>query len=221
VRPFLALDAPWKIALVVGLLVVLRLGYALSPRLPHRSFMTELLDSGLIAFALVFLLIRPFIVQAFYIPSESMVPTLRKNDRILVNKFSYRLSSPRRGEVVVFDAPPQANPQHRRDEFIKRLIGLPGDRIQIKADEGVWVNGHLLAEGYLAEVPNYNWPEDELGLPRAEPYVVPPGYFFVLGDNRNNSNDSHRWSDPALPRRNVVGRAMVIFWPPHRIGLVR
>lgn len=221
------LDEPWKIASLISLLVVLRITWGLWRHAPARAFMVELLDSGIIAFVLVFVLIRPFVVQAFFIPSSSMFPTLRDGDRILVNRFIYRLSPPHRGDIIVFDAPRQALQGKDRRDYVKRLIGLPGDMIQIKHGIGVFINGHLLAESEDVPKPDYDWPVDEYGEPAAEPYQVPEGCYFVLGDNRNDSNDSHRWADsatgeprPELPARRVLGKAMVIFWPPGRIGLV-
>jgi signal peptidase I len=188
--------------------------------------MLELLDSGLIAFVLVFLLIRPFVVQAFYIPSESMVPTLVPHDRILVNKFVYRLNEPHRGDIIVFDAPKQALYGDGRKDFVKRLIGLPGDQIRIERGDGVYINGQRLEEPAGIPRPDYDWPLDDSAAPAAQPYRVPDGCYFVLGDNRNTSNDSHRWKDPDtgqdspdLDARRVLGKAMVIFWPPTRIGL--
>jgi len=220
------LDQPWKIAALIGLLAFLRIVWGFWRHAPARNFMLELLDSGLIAFVLVFLLIRPFVVQAFYIPSASMEPTLEKHDRILVNKFIYRLNQPRRGDIIVFDAPPQALHGDGRKDFVKRLIGLPGDVIEIKRGDAVYINGRRLQEPSPIPRPDYDWPVDEYGLPTAEGYRVPDGCCFVLGDNRNDSNDSHRWTDPLtgqprpdLQATRVVGKAMVIFWPPLRIRL--
>ena len=224
----MTLDQPWKIAALIGLLVFLRIIWGLWKEAPSRKFMVELLDSGLIAFILVFVIIRPFVVQAFYIPSESMVPTLRPSDRILVNKFIYRLNPPQRGDVIVFDAPPQALQygDGKRD-YVKRLIGLPGDRILIRRQEGVYVNGKLLLDAPGVPLPEYDWPEDEWGRPTSQPYLVPDHCYFVLGDNRNRSNDSHLWMDrstgvfhPELPATRVLGKAMVIFWPLNRLRLV-
>jgi signal peptidase I len=293
-------------------------------------------ESALIAIVLVFLVIRPFVVQAFYIPSGSMRLTLLEQDRILVNKFIFRIRTPQQGEIVVFRAPPRASPDEK--DFIKRVIGLPGDRVEVNPDtvtidgrpaiqlinadaadayssfrqerphglvveknsepekrqnqlllstpdgqvpviasatgnvtytgesvrvdgleravlpsvnlareahqfsdwggdpsvEGtivmngeepilvvlkgshldvrpghVLVNGQTLKEPYIAQAPRYEM----------SPYTVPPGNLFVMGDNRNDSNDSHAWGPLELDR--VVGKAMFIFWPPTRIGLVR
>ena len=99
------LDSPQKIAALIGLLVFLRIVWGLWEEAPYRRFAAEALDSALIAFILVFVLVRPFVVQAFFIPSPSMVPTLRERDRILVNRFIYSLTAPQRGDVIVFHAP--------------------------------------------------------------------------------------------------------------------
>jgi signal peptidase I len=220
------LDEPWKIAAVIGLLAFLRITWGLWRTAPARPFMVELLDSGLIAFVLVFLVIRPFVVQAFFIPSESMVPTLVPHDRILVNKFVYDLNAPQRGDIIVFDAPSQALYGNGRKDFVKRLIGLPGDGIRIRRGDGVYINDRRLEEPDDIPRPEYDWPLDDFGAPAAQPYRVPAGCYFVLGDNRNTSNDSHKWSDPLtgeprpeLAAGRVLGKAMVIFWPPARIGL--
>ncbi len=212
------LDQPWKIAALIGLLAFLRIVWGLWRGAPGRRFTLELLDSGLIAFILVFLVIRPFVVQAFYIPSESMIPTLMPGDRILVNKFVYRLNEPRRGDIIVFDAPPAALQGNDKKDFVKRLIGLPGDLVEIKGDDGVYINGRRVEEAPLVALPDYSWPEDEGGRPTGEPYRVPDGCYFVLGDNRPYSRDSHIWG--ALEARRVLGKAMVMFWPPTRIRLL-
>lgn len=249
----MTLDQPWKIAALLLLLGLLRIAWGLWHRAPARVFMVELLDSALIAFVLVFVLIRPFVVQAFYIPSASMEPTLmgpwkgqsrmmvsvhegvqetprrsRQGDRILVNKFIYRLSAPNRGDIIVFAAPPQAVGGNEHKDFVKRLVGLPGDEIHIRSGEGVYINGRRLEEPSTVAVPGYDWPLDELGFPSEEPYRVPEESYFVLGDNRNDSNDSHRWRDPVtgearpdLAASRVLGKAMAIFWPPPRIGLTQ
>ena len=223
------LDNPWKIAALVGALIVLRVIWGLWKQAPSRKATLELLDSGLIAFTLVFLLIRPFVVQAFYIPSDSMVPTLKRGDRILVNKFVYRLDVPQRGDIIVFDAPRYAlRDDQPQADFVKRLVGLPGDEIRIRNEDGVYINGRKLQEAPGTDIPAYDWPEGEIGRPGPAPYRVPKGDLFVLGDNRNDSFDSHAWRDPpitgqprpALEQRRVLGKAMVIFWPPQRIRLL-
>jgi signal peptidase I len=161
-----------------------------------------------------------------------------------VNKFIYRLGPPRRQDIVVFRAPPQAfynsryQNSHDTKDFIKRVIGLPGDRVQIRAGDGVYVNGIRLEEPYVREPAEYDWPPPHSLVAQGDShfvwsenggegpyYVVPEGHVLVLGDNRNDSNDSHLWRDPitgearpALPLENVVGRSLVIFWPPNRFG---
>ncbi len=224
----MTLDAPWKIAALIGLLAFLRIVWGIWREAPSRRFMVELLDSGLIAFILVFVLVRPFVVQAFFIPSGSMEPTLRPWDRILVNKFVYRLNPPQRGDVIVFNAPPYAlgEGDHAQKDYVKRLVGLPGDRIQVRKQIGVYVNGRLLIDAPNVPIPDYDWPLNELGQSANESYQVPKGCYFVLGDNRNESNDSHLWEDqqgnprPELRAERVLGKAMVVFWPPGRVGLV-
>jgi len=170
-----------------------------------RASTLEFVDSGLIALVLVFMIIRPFIIQAFYIPSGSMHPTLLENDKILVSKFLYRFEQPHRHDVIVFKAPPQAAPDEK--DFIKRLIGLPGDTIEVR-DGVVYVDGQPQHEDYIAEPPAYDMP----------PVRVEPGKVFVMGDNRNDSNDSHAWGQ--LDETRIRGKALFIFWPIRRVGLI-
>ncbi len=222
-------DQPWKIAALIGLIAFLRLAWGCWREAPHRKAGIEVLDSALIAVILVFVIIRPFVVQAFSIPSASMVPTIEIGDRILVNRFIYRLNPPQRGDVIVFDAPKyalqEANPGQK--DFIKRLIGLPGDEIIIRKGRGVFVNGELLREAPGVPPPDYDWPSDEWDQWNGRSYQVPKGYYFVLGDHRTNSWDSHAWTDletgrphPELAKGRVLGKAMVRFWPPTRLGLL-
>ena len=173
---------------------------------PVAKSSAEMAESALMAIALVYLLIRPFIVQAFFIPSGSMRPTLLEQDHILVNKFIYRFTEPKRGDIIVFKAPPQADP--RQVDYIKRLIGVPGDVIEVK-DGVVYRNGKPLDEPYLLEPGEIGY---EFG-----PVKVEKGTFLVMGDNRNDSNDSTKWG--LLDRNRVMGKAMVTFWPLGRIGV--
>lgn len=234
------LFTPWRVGVLMALLAVARLLVSLwAPPSKMRKSVTEILDSGLIALGLVFVIIRPFVVKAFYIPSGSMEPTLigaeshPPGDRVLVCKFLYYVNPPRRGDIIVFRAPSNALSSGIGDgmrrvpqDFIKRLIGLPGDRIQIQAGVGVYVNGELLTEPYIRgdrQVVTYNFPgpegehEDKFAPPGGE-FEVGEHELFVLGDNRNSSNDSHMWG--TLPVNNVVGKAMAIFWPPNRVCIV-
>ena len=221
-----AFENTWHVIGLVGGIVAAR---AVVPRIAglrsHCAAVLELLDSFLIAVLLVFCILRPFVVQAFYIPSGSMEPTLRNNDRILVNKFIYYFKDPQVGDIVVFDAPPQATKEKK--DFIKRVVGVPGDRLAVK-DGRLHRNGVAVDEGYLSEEPRYEWPPDAY---EGGEIVVKPGHLVVFGDNRNDSNDSHRWEvvgtwgwakpAPFLPRPNVLGKAMVTFWPPQRVRLLR
>lgn len=241
---------------VVVALIVLFVSRFIVPRFPSmteeaRHSVLEFIDSGLIALILVFFFIRPFVVQAFYIPSESMRDTLLINDRILVNKWIYHVRSPRRQDIVVFKAPPAAlSDPHEKKDFIKRLIGLPGDVVEVRHDEvsgenKVFVNGKALNESYIKEIPDYEMKifdgevyeikpfsqfpvqknsvtvEDEREVERvlsAPPGAIPQGRYLVFGDNRNDSNDGHKWG--FLPQENLLGKAMVIFFPIQRIRLL-
>lgn len=140
-----------------------------------------------------------FIAQAFYIPSVSMSPTLLIKDRIIVNKFIYSFTEPQRQEIIVFKYPVQP-----RRKLIKRLIGLAGDKVEIK-DGLVYLNDQLLEEDYILEKDYRNY----------GPVVIPEDNYFVLGDNRNNSEDSRFWG--FVPQKNIIGKAILIFWPLNRI----
>jgi signal peptidase I len=156
---------------------------------------------------------RTYIAESCYIPSGSMLPTLQINDRLMVDKISYRFSNPARGDMVVFAPPAVLNV---KDNFIKRVIGLPGDRVEVKAGK-VYINGKILTEKYVAEAPNYTWTKTESSDADFTPNrVVPEGQYLVLGDNRNNSLDSHYWGFVAKDK--IVGKAIVRYWPISRTG---
>ena len=157
-----------------------------------------------VAFALVFGFVRPFVLEAFYIPSESMVPTLLVGDRVFANKFIYRFAEPARGDIVVFE-----DVEGGEADLIKRVVAVPGDRVRVNA--GVLkVNGEFQEEPYVKpQFPN----GDIYG-----PEKVPEGHVFVMGDNRGNSADSRVFG--LLPIENIEGEAFVRFWPPSRIGLL-
>jgi signal peptidase I len=245
---------------------------------PWARTVSETCDTVNFVLALAFLLIRPFVAQAFYIPSESMENTLLTHDRLIVNKFQYRLQDPQRRNVMVFAAPPEATGGPEQD-FIKRLIGMPGETIEVKSatikvngqeidpaqsdfrdihgllkaklkldnktnavkffsdyvllngvrrltpediakalgKEGAkitltpgqtLINGKVLDEPYIREDPGYN-----------KVARIGPDEFYMLGDNRNQSADSHYWGP--LKKRRVVGHAAFVFWPPARIGTIR
>jgi len=210
-QDMLAFENPWQMLALLGAIVAVRAGVSRMRFLDRtRTATLEFVDSGLVAVLLVFFILRPFVVQAFYIPSGSMEPTLVRGDRILVNKYVYYLGEPQVGDIVVFEAPPQASTEEK--DFIKRVVGVPGDILEVHNGR-LYRNREPIDEPYIrGPVPSY-WP----GLP--QPYQVPPGYVVVFGDNRGNSNDGHKWGP--LSRVNLMGKAFVIFWPPHRIGLVR
>lgn len=154
----------------------------------------------------VAVVVRTFVFGNFYIPSESMVPTLEVGDKVLVNKLSYRLHDIRRGDIVVFEAPPgEATPQIH--DLVKRVVGLPGDTVQGKEGDGVYVNGKRLNEPYLAK-----------GITTKDfgPVSVPKGQLFVMGDNRFESKDSTIFGP--IQESSVVGRAFVRYWPLGRFG---
>ena len=164
----------------------------------------EFLIILLVTFALVFGFVRPFVVEAFYIPSESMVPTLEVGDRIFVNKFVYRFSEPERGDIVVFK-----NVEGGQEELIKRIVGVPGDEVTVR-------NGVLFVNEERWEEPYVN--NQSLDGSSFGSMTVPEGKVFVMGDNRANSRDS-RFFGP-IPVEDVEGEAFVVFWPPSHIGLL-
>lgn len=301
------------VLVAVAVLFALRMMLAKYRASARMRSAIETVDSALVAIVLVFLVIRPFVLQAFYIPSGSMLPTLRENDRILVNKLAYRFKEPKLGDIIVFKCPPAAGEQliipladaeqrfrippsvFRKEcnlavadvlsadgdsgvlkvrlrnypvrdfrdlegrivgvigediartfdvvsvsgkgdvlavqlaeladgveaedltgakicimekDYIKRLVGTPGDVLEIK-DGALYRNGERLDEAYIPEEIEHTMP----------PVTVPEGMLFVMGDNRNNSNDSHVWG--FLDRNRVVGKAAVRFWPLNAIGLVK
>ncbi|NPV52159.1 MAG: signal peptidase I [Firmicutes bacterium] len=168
-----------------------------------RAEVMEYLQAFVIAVVLAAFIIT-FIAQSFVVQGSSMEPTLHNGERLLVNKFIYRFREPARGEIVVF-----RYPFDPRRKFIKRVIGVPGDRMEIR-DGSVFLNGSKLDEPYTLDLTYGTY----------GPEVVPEGRVFVLGDNRNNSEDS-RFADVGfVPLSNVVGHAFLIYWPLNRIGLV-
>ncbi len=155
------------------------------------------------------LLIRTFVAEPRYIPSGSMLPTLQVGDRLVVEKISYLFRMPATGDIIVFNPPPQLLEQgYTKDQaFIKRVIAAPGQTVKID-NNAVVLNDTPLKEDYIAQPPNYKW----------GPAQVPQDKLFVMGDNRNNSNDSHIWG--FLPKKNIIGHAFFRFWPLNRFGWV-
>ncbi|MGK7934034.1 MAG: signal peptidase I [Microcystaceae cyanobacterium] len=171
-----------------------------TPENPVVEIVKTLAMAGILAFG-----IRTFVAEARYIPSSSMEPTLEINDRLIIEKVSYHFQDPKRGDVVVFSPTQALRAQNFKDAFIKRVIGLPGDEVLVREGQ-VYVNDKLIQEKYIAQPPDYNY----------GPVVVPEDSYLVLGDNRNNSYDSHYWG--YVPRQNLIGKAFVRFWPLNRMG---
>ena len=165
---------------------------------------------------LLALVVKVFLLQAFYIPSPSMYPTLKEGDRVLVNKLSYRLHDVNRGDVVVFERPASEAPS-AIPELIKRVIGLPGDAITFRGGR-VYVNGTPLDESYLPSGVTTSADFAPNRCTVEAPCLVPPSAVWVMGDNRNDSKDS-RYFGP-IPESSIVGRAFVIVWPLSRMTLL-
>lgn len=191
-----------------------------------KSRLRETVETFGIALLLAFG-VRATVAEARFIPSESMLPTLEVGDRLIIEKASFTLSRLLRrpeqlhhGDIVVFSPPKEAlGPGEEGNAFIKRIIGLPGDRLQVR-DGQVFRNGQRLSEPYVQEEPYYRMPDPDnptAHFHEGREVVVPPNNVFVMGDNRNNSKDSHVWG--FLPIENIIGRAVVRFWPPTRLGL--
>lgn len=210
--------------------------------------MREYLDAFIVA-GLVALFLITFVVRTFYIPSESMLPTLQQRDVLLVNEFAYRFGAPHRGDIVVFK-PPVASP----DNFIKRVIAVPGDTLRIYGGK-VYVNGKPTDEPYIAQPPQYNlivknydvYVDEGYGyepLSRTNANIppssqwqasnrIPKGFYFVMGDNRNDSDDSHVWGFAQMHGHFVggplaktattaqfTGRAFLLLWPFNRLRIL-
>lgn len=171
----------------------------------RKSVVREYAEALIIAVVLA-LIIRMFVIEAFKIPSGSMIPSLLVGDHLLVSKFTYKFDEPKRGDIVVFKYPddPSRN-------FIKRIIGVGGDTIEIR-DKRVYVNGVKREEKYVQHVfeevlPARYSPRDNFG-----PVTVPANAYFMLGDNRDSSLDSRFWDNRFVNRRAIVGKALIIYW---------
>ncbi|MGD2157977.1 MAG: signal peptidase I [Anaerolineales bacterium] len=169
------------------------------PRSGAGRFLFDLLET-LVLSALLFIGINA-ISARIRVDGSSMEPTLHSGEFVIVNKLAYDFGSPDHGDVVVFHFPRDPD-----QEYIKRVIGLSGDQIRIE-DGNLYVNGNLWEEDYIAASPAY----------RGD-WSVPQGQLFVLGDNRNNSSDSHNWG--SVPMENVIGKAFFVYWPPTDWGVI-
>ncbi len=222
------------------------LGVGEQPARPASSateVLREYLDAFIVA-GLVALFLITFVIRTFYIPSGSMEPTLQIHDVLLVNEFEYRTSPPHDGDIVVFK-PPLDTP----NDFIKRVIGSPGERLRIH-NGLVYRNDVPLAEPYTAQAPAYELEIKDYGIyvdgqpldptvanipPREQwsaPDRIPAGCYFMMGDNRNNSEDSHFWgfAQPSgtfwsgsqkSQRAAFTGHAFLLFWPPQRLRILK
>ena len=175
-----------------------------------RYFIKEWVEPVIIAVILA-LIIRTFIVQAFKIPTGSMRPTLVEGDRILVNKFIYKFKEPERGDIIVF-----VSPEDKKKDFIKRLVGLPGEEVEI-AHGSILINDKVVqADSVMRERYYYNagsFGQEDKSI------AIPESAYYVLGDNSISSRDSRYWG--FLPKKYLIGKAFLIYWPPTRIRLIR
>ena len=185
------------------------------------SFWKELPILLVVALAVAFL-VRAFVVQTFFIPSQSMEHTLNIDDRVLVNKLVYDFREPHRGEVIVFVSPLSWRSDPTEKDFIKRVVGVPGDHVTCCDPQGrIQVNGRPLDEPYI--LPNTDHTGQQ-AAPQNFDIVVPQGRLWVMGDNRYSSGDSlQNWrthndmQQATIPIDSVVGRAFVLFWPFSRM----
>lgn len=193
-----------------------------------KSVARELVEA--VVLSLLLFLVAQTLVQQRRVLGHSMDPNLQTGEYLLIDRASYfqldgqflggssgttataqpqaphfLLGGPHRGDIVVLNSPVEAA------EYIKRVIGLPGETVEVRAGDGVYINGHRLAEPYIKEAPGYQWPANGVAN------VVPSGHVFVLGDNRNNSSDSHIWG--FLDERSIVGRAWISYWPREVLGI--
>lgn len=173
-----------------------------------KSIIREYAESLVIAFILA-MIIRAFIIQAFKIPTGSMNPTLLEGDRILVSKFIYRFRQPQRGEVIVFKYP-----EDQHIAFIKRLIGLGGETIEIKNGR-IFINDNKIIDPRIGA--NFYYNRGKYGDVGQE-IKIPEDAMYALGDNSANSRDSRFWG--FVPTKNLIGKAILIYWPLHRMRLI-
>jgi signal peptidase I len=196
----------------------------LTKGLPHTWRVTIDWVVTIVGAIAIVLAIKAWVVNPYRIPSSSMEPTLhcarpangceaRFSDRVLANRFIYHFREPRRGEIVVFETPPAARARcGAGGTFVKRLIGLPGERLELRTEGGfsfVYIDGKKLAEPYIRQG------RRDAGGP--ETFTIPEGQFFMMGDNRSQSCDSREWG--TVPRANLIGKVFATYWPPTRISI--
>ncbi|MBA2299127.1 MAG: signal peptidase I [Actinobacteria bacterium] len=196
----------------------------LTRRLPHGWRVTIDWVVTIVGAIAIVLAIKAWVVNPYRIPSSSMEPTLhcarpangceaRFSDRVLANRLIYHFREPERGEIVVFETPPAAQTRcGAGGTFVKRLIGLPGERLELRTEGGfsfVYIDGEKLPEAYLKP-----GRRDSRG---PETFMIPQGQFFMMGDNRSQSCDSREWG--TVPRANLIGKVFATYWPPNRISV--
>ncbi len=171
-----------------------------------KRFMKDVVEVVVPA-VILFLIIHTFFLESRFVPSPSMVPTIEVQDRFLLNKTAYWFKQPQRFEIIIFKPPAEAG---SRDDFVKRVIGLPGETIRVHRGV-VYINGEPLREPFISP--------DRAPIQEFGPYIIPDGHLFMMGDNRNNSQDSRYWGP--LPLENVKGQAWWRFWPLNRMGVIK
>jgi len=178
------------------------------------SFFIDIIETVVVALS-IFLILYLFIVQPHQVNGQSMEPNFHNAEYLMTDKISYKMGLPKRGDIVVFEAPPAAEcPEGTGCDFIKRVIGVPGDTVEVK-DNHFYVNDVLLKEDYISDsVLTLPGPYTQTG-----PVTVPEGSYFVSGDNRPHSSDSRFWGPVDL--KLIVGKVFLRYWPLNRIGLIR
>ena len=244
---------PLQLFALICIFAIVRVAISIRPGVPAaagtapgsgnlRAVLREYLDAFIVA-GLVALFLITFVVRTFYIPSGSMEPTLQIHDVLLVNEFEYRFFKPHHSDIVVFEPPVDST-----NDFIKRLVGAPGDSIEVRGGT-VYRNGKALQEPYIAQKPNYTLQIRNYNIyvdgqpldpsfanvpPKSawtSPDRIPDGYYLMFGDNRNNSEDSHIWgfaqtsgdfaSGPLKGKpAHFTGHAFLLFWPLNRIRIL-
>jgi signal peptidase I len=172
------------------------------PEARRQSVLGEIVETLLFTL-LIYVVIRTFLFENYRVLGSSMEPTLQNNQFLVVNRLDYRLRRPQRGDIIVFQ-----DPQSADRKLIKRVIALPGETIEVMTGQ-VLIDGQALDEPYITSPGRYSF----------APVLLPEGEYYVLGDNRNNSSDSHMWGN--LPRDNIVGKAWLRYWPPSAWGLIQ
>jgi signal peptidase I len=175
------------------------------------GFFLDIIETVVVALS-IFLIVYLFVMQPHQVNGQSMFPNFENGEYLLTDKISYRFNNPERGDIVVFKAPDLAQcPQGAGCDFIKRIIGLPGDIVEVKPD-GVYVNNTRLPEAYIP----VSVETRPMQFTQNGAVVVPPNMYFVMGDNRPHSSDSRAWGP--VPFTNIVGKVFFRYWPPSRVG---